>query len=95
MCLSRSNTDTDRRSPIPLKSATETKLSNLPRVFEISTETTVALKVVIEKSLCLVLIGSTSDQANSFLFPDDFKFLQNDFFHGSWPAPTGSGMAPT
>jgi hypothetical protein len=34
---------------MPLKSATETKLPNLPRVFETSTEATVALKVVIEK----------------------------------------------
>jgi len=49
MYLSRSNTETDRRSPIPLNIATETKLSNLPRTFETSTEATVALKVAIEK----------------------------------------------
>ena len=45
--MSRSKTDIDRRSPIALKSATEMRLSNLPRVFEKAVEAIVALRVVI------------------------------------------------
>ena len=51
MYLSRIRTDSDKRSPIPLKSATETRLSNLVRVSDETAEATVALRAVIENPL--------------------------------------------
>ena len=79
MYLSRIKTDSDNRSPIPLKSATETRLSNLVRVSDETAEAIVALRAVIENPLESNGFGRT--QGIRCSFQDDFKSKLIDVIH--------------